>query len=113
MTDANKLEGSTAPKPKPPNAGKGRPKGVPNKSTAAVKGALTEAFEKLGGVEALVAWGTGNPTDFYKLWAKMMPTEVTGADGGPIQTEALDALAALPKAKRDGLRAAIKAAMES
>lgn len=71
---------------KPPNAGKGRPKGTPNKSTASVKAALTEAFEKLGGATALVAWGKlpENRGEFYKLWAKMLPQEVTGAGGAPL-----------------------------
>jgi hypothetical protein len=54
----------------------GRQKGVPNKSTSEVKAALTEAFDNLGGVQALVTWGTDNLTDFYKLWSKMLPTEV-------------------------------------
>lgn len=71
---------------KPPNAGKGRTKGALNKSTKSVKAALTEAFEKMGGAAALVRWGVKdeNRGEFYKLWAKMLPTEVTGADGAPI-----------------------------
>lgn len=71
------------PKTKVPNAGKGRPKGTPNKTTAAVKEALTLAFKGLGGVPALVKWAktAENRGEFYKLWAKMLPQEVTGADG--------------------------------
>jgi hypothetical protein len=65
----------------------GRTKGTPNKSTAAVKDALTQAFDHLGGVTALVEWGKKNATEFYKLWSKLLPQEVTGKDGGPIQTE--------------------------
>ncbi len=63
-------------RPKPPNAGKGRVAGVPNKTTAAVKAALTEAFEKRGGVDALIAWSESEPTEFYKLWAKMLPQDL-------------------------------------
>ena len=59
----------------------GRKKGVPNKSTAAVKAALHEAFAEMGGVASLVAWGKKNRTEFYKLWAKMIPTEIKNADG--------------------------------
>lgn len=66
----------------------GRQKGTPNKSTAAVKNALSEAFDKLGGVDSLVAWGKEEPAEFYKLWVKMLPQEVkaehTGADGEPL-----------------------------
>lgn len=71
---------------RPPNAGKGRPKGTPNKTTASIKAALSEAFEKLGGVRSLVAWGTDNPSDFYKLWGRMAPQEmaVTGQDGSAL-----------------------------
>ncbi len=65
----------------------GRKKGTPNKSTAAVKAALEEAFEKMGGVPALLRWGKSDPAEFYKLWAKLLPTQVNhaGSDGGPIQ----------------------------
>lgn len=54
----------------------GRVAGTPNKSTTAVKTALIDAFERLGGVTALVDWGKSEPTEFYKLWAKVMPTQV-------------------------------------
>lgn len=67
----------------------GRPKGASNKSTKAVKEALQEAFDGLGGVPSLVEWAKSEPTEFYKLWTKLIPTEVkaelTGADGGPIK----------------------------
>ena len=69
---------------RPPNAGKGRPKGSVNKTTASTKAALTDAFEKLGGVASLVAWGRKNRSEFYKLWGKLVPQEVTGSDGGPV-----------------------------
>lgn len=54
-----------------------------------------------------------------KLLAKWDPrrygdkttTEVVGKDGGPIQTEVVGELSALPQEKRDAIRAAIKAAM--
>lgn len=83
---ASKLEGSAVTKRRPPNAGKGRVKGVPNKTTVAVKQALAAAFDELGGVAALAEWARGNPDDFYKLWVKLLPTEVSGPDGGPIMT---------------------------
>ena len=59
----------------------GRQKGTPNKTTAAVKEAMVQAFDQLGGVPALVEWAKSNPTDFYKLWAKLLPTEIKNADG--------------------------------
>lgn len=58
------------------NAGKGRPKGSPNKSTLAVKEALVAAFEGMGGVEKLQTWAKANETEFYKLWVKMLPQDI-------------------------------------
>lgn len=68
------------------NRGKGRPKGSLNKTTASIKQALTEAFEMTGGVKSLVKWANQNETEFYRLWSKLVPQDVTvaGQDGGPI-----------------------------
>lgn len=68
--------------PRPPRSG--RRAGTPNKATASIKAAFKEAFDKLGGVDALVKWAIKNPTEYYRLSARLIPTEITGADGGPI-----------------------------
>lgn len=73
--DSKVLANAGTPR-KPPNAGKGRKKGVPNKSTKAAKEALALAFEGLGGVPALTAWAQENQSDFYKLWVRLLPTEI-------------------------------------
>ena len=57
--------------------GKGRKVGAKNKFTN-IKQAFLEAFEKLGGVEGLVAWGKKNPTAFYAILSKLFPKEVHG-----------------------------------
>ncbi len=57
-------------------AGPGRPKGLQNKTTLAVKEALTLAFEGVGGVPALIEWGQNNPDLFFPLWVKLLPQEV-------------------------------------
>jgi len=71
------------------NEGKGRKKGVPNKVTQSVKEALCLAFEGIGGVPALIEWGKEprNQAEFYKIWCKVMPTQVehSGPGGAPIQ----------------------------
>ena len=59
-------------------AGSGRKPGQPNHLTVSVKQAFGEAFDKMGGAQALLEWGRDNPTDFYKLASKLIPTEVAG-----------------------------------
>jgi hypothetical protein len=79
--------------------GPGRPKGMPNKSTKLVKEALQEAFEQLGGVPSLLRWATRNRDEFYKLWARLIPSEVhlSGEDGGALVVRVKD----LTGTKRD------------
>ncbi|NBW51501.1 MAG: hypothetical protein EB060_12035 [Proteobacteria bacterium] len=69
-------------RPKPPNAGKGRPKGVPNKATGALKEMILGALSKVGGEEYLVRQAEENPTAFLSLIAKVLPTELKSSDPG-------------------------------
>lgn len=62
----------------------GRKKGTPNKMTVAAREAFQNAFDGLGGVTALTKWARENTTEFYKLYGRLIPTEVTGKDGGAI-----------------------------
>ena len=59
---------------RPSNAG--RKKGVPNKISGTVKEGLALCFEGIGGQESLQNWARRNRTEFYKLWSKMLPTEI-------------------------------------
>lgn len=61
----------------PPNQGKGRPKGVPNKFTGTVREAVLAAFGKLGGVRWLVKLGQTNPVEFARLLGRLLPREVS------------------------------------
>lgn len=73
------------------NAGKGRPKGSVNKSTKAAKEAIAEAFEKMGGTDALVGWADRNDDNrkvFYsQIWPKIVPLTVGGDQDNPLVTE--------------------------
>ena len=71
--------------------GGGRPKGVPNKNTTLLKDALLEAAAKAGGEQGLVGYlqlqATANPQSFLRLLGKVIPLQVTGADGDKIKIE--------------------------
>lgn len=56
----------------------GRTKGVPNKFTRSVKEAMEAAFSRLqrDPKAKLTAWAKQNPTEFYKLAAKLIPQQV-------------------------------------
>lgn len=70
------------------NAGKGRPKGSVNKTTGAVKEMILAALDRAGGAEYLLTQSRENPTAFMTLVGKVLPMQVTGADGGPVETVA-------------------------
>jgi hypothetical protein len=53
---------------------------------------LTAAFDLMGGVPALVRWGRLNPTEFYRIWARLIPKEAADASA---QTPLEDLLAQL------------------
>lgn len=67
----------------------GRPKGVPNKTTALLKDAILKAAAEAGGETGLVGYLTAqatlNPGPFMSLLGKVLPLQVTGEDGGPLQ----------------------------
>jgi hypothetical protein len=58
---------------------KGKPKGATNKITKSVKEAFVIAFSELQkDKEAKLSnWAKENPTEFYKLAAKLIPTSVS------------------------------------
>lgn len=82
---------TAAAKKKPPNAGMGRVKGTPNKTTALLKDAILKAAENAGGKAGLVGYlqqqATDNPGPFLALLGKVLPMQVTGSDGGPLTVE--------------------------
>ncbi len=71
----------------------GRQKGTPNRMTATAKQAFQLAFEELGGVPALTAWAQDNPSDFFRLYARLIPMqqEISGPEGEPVEIRQLPA----------------------
>ena len=64
----------------------GRQKGTPNKVTRTAREMFTRAAEGVGGLEALIAWARAEPDKFWLLYARLIPVEHTGTEGGPIAT---------------------------
>lgn len=59
----------------------GRPPGIPNKSTALVKGTFMMVFQKLqedpdDAGPSLEAWARRETTEFYKIASKLIPLEI-------------------------------------
>ena len=67
-------------------AGPGRPKGSVNKTTVEVKAMVLAALDGAGGIDYLVqrAQDPRTASAFLTLVGKVLPLQVTGADGGAI-----------------------------
>lgn len=74
--------------------GRGRPKGSPNKVTAAAKEVIAAAAAELGGQTRLVAWAREDAKNEHAFWAtiypKLLPLQVSGEGGGPVQVAAVE-----------------------
>lgn len=97
-------------------AGPGRPKGMPNKQTVAIKDAIENAFRELGGASYLVHVGRTDPRTFCALLSRLLPTKLANVDGSPLLaalTELTDAqleartARALADAQRLGIAAQV------
>ena len=71
-------------------AGKGQPKsggrtkGTTNRLTADVKDMILAALDKAGGVDYLFNQSSSNPSAFLTLVGKVLPMQLTGKDGAPL-----------------------------
>src|SRR3954467_631482 len=70
---------------RPPAAGMGRKKGVPNKITADIKAMILAALNAKGGQAYLERQADENPVAFMGLLAKILPLQVSGQDDGPLE----------------------------
>lgn len=64
--------------------GAGRKQGVPNKLSTTVKDNIIEVFEGIGGVTTMTGWAKENPTQFFNLYAKLLPLQVHGDPNNPL-----------------------------
>jgi hypothetical protein len=53
----------------------GRKAGTQNKVTTVFKDAVRTVYEDIGGHAAFAKWARGNPSDFYRICSKLIPTE--------------------------------------
>ncbi|EJF90938.1 hypothetical protein [Bartonella melophagi] len=79
-------------KVRPPNAGAGRVKGVPNKTTRILKEAVIKAAEQAGskyGTEGLISYlerqALKCPAAYLALLGKILPLQVTGENNEAIK----------------------------
>jgi hypothetical protein len=76
----------------------GRQKGTPNKTTATMKQAIAAVYEKLQRDHAkaeenqedhghFAKWANDNPTEFYRIAAKLLPLQIGGVDNEETGTQ--------------------------
>lgn len=80
----------------------GRAKGTPNKMTRELKEMILQALDQAGGVKYLVRQAGESPAAFMTLLGKVLPLQVTGKDGGPIETRAVENMT--PEQRRDEIK---------
>ncbi len=54
----------------------GKAKGTLNKTTAFFRDAILKVYGDIGGHENFAVWAKANETEFYKIAARLIPTEV-------------------------------------
>lgn len=79
------MEGSNKPGTFQPG-NPGRPKGIPNKLSRTVRETVLEVFNKLQDDPAnnLEAFAINEPVEFYRIAAKLIPTEVNAKVEGMV-----------------------------
>lgn len=54
----------------------GRAAGAQNKVSATVKDNVLAVFNRLDGTTGMAKWAMDNQTQFYQIYAKLLPTEI-------------------------------------
>ena len=74
-------------KGEPRTPGSGRKRGTPNSLTRTVKEAFEIVFNEMQGEPgvSLLEWGKKNPTDFYRIASKLIPTDMNASLSGSVK----------------------------
>ncbi len=68
----------------------GRQPGTPNRLTTAIREAVLFVYDGLGGHDAFLEWARGNPTEYYKIAARLIPAEIREDTGDRAITVIID-----------------------
>jgi len=90
-----------ATRKKPPNAGIGRQKGLPNKITRQLKDMILGALDKAGGEQYLARQAEDNPSAFLTLVGKILPLQVQGDPDAPLAVTLITRRVIDPKSPDD------------
>ena len=94
----------------------GRVKGTPNKVTSDIREMLKASLDKVGGQKYFERQAMDNPVAYMGLIGKIIPQEVrqeiTGKDGGPIETRGVPRLSKAEWLAAHGLGTAERTADE-
>ena len=93
MNESKKQHGGRRP-------GAGRKKGVPNKVTADIKAMVLGALDRAGGEEYMLEQARSNPNAFLTLVGKVLPTQITGPNDGPVQISVAETLRSADRLKK-------------
>lgn len=53
----------------------GRKKGVVNKTTQSIRESILAVYENIGGDKNFSKWASQEPTEFYKIFARLIPQD--------------------------------------
>lgn len=62
----------------------GRPLGSPNKLSGTVKENIVQVFDDIGGLSFMADWAKENPNQFFNIYSKLLPLQVSGEGGGAV-----------------------------
>jgi len=63
----------------------GRERGVPNRVSASAKENIVAVFVRMGSTAGMYAWAQEHPVEFYRIYARLLPTEIKATVTLPIK----------------------------